>query len=138
MVYSVSVFSHLNIADQKVWLAKLGRITKLGGHCFITTEGYNALKSLTTSFGKTEKELRKKLDHMGLLYKEYEGWKETVKGQNTLRIASSLVGIESSYGNTVMSPSYIRENWGGNEFGVIDVVEGIIDHCQDMVVLRRK
>jgi hypothetical protein len=87
---------------------------------------------------RNEKELEEKLDHFGYPYKEYKDREETIKDQNTLRIASSLVGIESSYGNTVMSPSYIRESWVGNEFDVITVVEGIIDHRQDMVVLRRK
>ena len=138
MIYSVSIFSHLNMEDQKVWLIELGRITKPGGLCFVTTEGYSSLKSLAASFGRNENELKEKLDHFGYIYKEYKDWEETIKNQNILRVASSLVGIERSYGNTVMSPSYIRESWVGNEFNVIDVVEGIIDHRQDMVVLRRK
>ena len=138
MIYSVSIFSHLNMEDQKVWLTEFGRITKRGGFCFITTEGYSSLKSLAASFSENEKNLKKKLDDFGYIYHEYKDWEETIKNQNSLRVTSSLVGIERSYGNTVMSPSYIRESWVGYAFDVIDVVEGIIDHRQDMVVLRRK
>lgn len=138
MVYSVSIFSHLNMEDQKIWLPELARITKPGSYCFLTTLGHTALKSLAASFGKTESELKRSLDHMGYLYREYESWQDHNKNQRTLRLTSHLIGVKHSYGQTVLSPDYITKNWASSDFEVIDIVEGIIDHLQDLVVMRRK
>ena len=51
--------------------------------------------------------------------------------------ADALLKIENSYGNTVLSPDHIREHWGQGGFEVVDVLEGIIDHRQDLVVLEK-
>lgn len=138
MVYSVSIFSHLDPGDHGVWLEELSRVTKPGGHLFLTTEGYSALKSLAAAFGRDEATLREVLAQEGVLYKEYEGLKSHVDRQRTLRIASSLVGVGKSYGNTILSPAYIRDKWSKGDLSVIHIIEGIIDHRQDMVVLRKR
>jgi len=137
MIYSVSIFSHLNMEDQVIWLRELARVTKTGGYCFLTTEGFSTLKPLADSFGQDEAALRSLLDRQGYIYKEYPDWQECVKSQNTLRIATNMVGVERSYGNTVLAPEYIRENWPAAGFEVCSIVESIIDDRQDLIVLRR-
>ena len=52
-------------------------------------------------------------------------------------VANAAMGITGSYGNTVMLPDYIRNTWPASGFEVLDIIEGIIDHRQDLVVLRK-
>jgi SAM-dependent methyltransferase len=137
MVYAVSIFSHLAPADHEPWLAELARITKPGGCCFLTTEGYTALPSLAGVYRSTAGDLREQLNRKGCLYREYDYYAEAIRTRDTLRSTSLLVGVEGSYGNTVLSPEYIREHWSGSGLEVVDIVEGVIDHRQDLVVLRR-
>jgi SAM-dependent methyltransferase len=137
MIYSVSIFSHLNPTDQGVWLRELARVTKAGGYLFLTTEGFSALGPLAGTFDRSEETLREALTREGILYREYPGWKGEVTAQRTLRVASNLVGVENSYGNTALSPDYVRDNWSVDELKVIQVLEGTIDHRQDLVVIRK-
>ena len=138
MVYSVSIFSHLNMEDQVIWLDELARVTRPGGHCFLTTEGLPTLKLFGEVFGQNEAALQARIDKDGFLYKEYPDWRECVKNQNTLTVTSLMVGVERSYGSTVLSPDYIRKQWPSAGFEVRAVVEAIIDDRQDLVVLRRR
>lgn len=137
MVYSVSIFSHLNMEDQALWLNELARVTKPGGYCFLTTEGLSTLQLLGEAFGQDETVLRARIAKDGFLYKEYPDWQKSVNNQNTLKVASLMVGVERSYGNTVLSPDYIRKQWPSAGFEVRAIVEAIIDDRQDLVVLRR-
>ena len=138
LAYSVSIFSHLNLEDQAAWLSELARVVKYGGHCMLTTEGYTALGDLAAVYGKDTRDLAKDLTDQGYLYKEYEGWQEDVRRQNAMRLASTLVGVERSYGNTVLAPNYIRRVWGNGPFEVQAIIEGVIDNRQDLIVLRRR
>jgi SAM-dependent methyltransferase len=137
MVYSVSIFSHLNPEDQKKWLEELARVTRKGGCCFLTIHGYPAVARMSRHFGVRADELRQRLTREGLLYKEYATWKEDVARQNVLKIASNMVGIQNSYGMTLLSPQYVAANWSAHGFQVLGVVEGVIDDLQDLVILRR-
>ena len=123
--------------DQVIWLKELARVTKPGGCCFLTTEGLPTLKLFGEAFGQNETALRARIDKDGFLYKEYPDWRECVKSQNTLKITSLMVGVERSYGSTVLSPDYIRKQWPSAGFEVRAVVEAVIDDRQDLVVLRR-
>jgi SAM-dependent methyltransferase len=135
MVYSVSTFSHINPEHQKDWLRELHRITRPGGCCFLTTEGWTAFGTLRSTFASegAERELREK----GILYKEYEFFEAEKKQGHLSPALSHLVGIDKSYGSTVMTPEFIRENWSGAGFEVAAIVQGIIDYRQDLIVLRK-
>lgn len=137
MVYSVSIFSHLNMEDQAIWLKELARVTRPGGFCFLTTEGLPTLRLFCETFGQDETALRARIAQDGFLYKEYPDWRECVEKQNTLKVTSLMVGVERSYGNTVLSSDYIRKQWPSAGFEVRAVIEAVIDDRQDLVVLRR-
>jgi SAM-dependent methyltransferase len=135
MVYSVSTFSHINPDDQADWLREMFRVTRPGGYCFLTTEGWTALKKLGDAFPTeaAESELREK----GILYKEYDFY-DAMKSRKSLSPSVNLlVGIDKSYGNTVMTPEFIYENWSKVGFKVVTVVEGIVDYRQDLIVLHK-
>lgn len=137
-IYSVSIFSHLNVEDQKSWLPELARVTKPGGYCFLTTEGRGALGQLASTFGMDEAALAREFAEQGIIYKEYNHLHDSIQTQNTFKVASHLVGVDGSYGNTVLAPEYIRSQWGDADFEVVDIIEAIIDYRQDLVILRRK
>ncbi|MGH8511613.1 MAG: class I SAM-dependent methyltransferase [Gammaproteobacteria bacterium] len=137
-VYSVSIFSHLSIEDHRPWLNELARITKPGGYCFLTIEGRTALDALASDFNTDTNKLEQDLKKQGYLYKEYDFLKTSVQNQNVLRGASFLVGVEGSYGNMAMSLEHIKKEWDTEQFQVIDIIEGIIDYRQDLVILKRK
>ena len=136
MIYSVSIFSHLNMDDQAAWLKELARVTKPGGYAFLSTEGYVSLPYRCQGMGVAEAAIRAELDQKGFFFMESSDWRENTKHQNTLAVTSLYVGIERSYGTTILSPNYIRQQWPSTGFEVCAVVEGVIDG-QDLVVLRR-
>jgi SAM-dependent methyltransferase len=135
MIYSVSTFSHINPQHQKTWLKELCRITRPGGHCFLTTEGWTALGMMANllDIEQASKELR----NHGIVYKEYDCYQSEKSRKNLAPAVNLLRGIDQSYGSTVMTPEFVRENWPAAGFEVVNVVEGIIDARQDLVILRR-
>lgn len=136
MVYSISTFSHFDQADQELWLRELFRITKRGGLCLLTTEGWRAFKVLRSEFvGGTDpaEELRKN----GILYKEYSRLRSERAHTHISPKLNVFDGITGSYGNTVMTPEFIKENWKNVGFEVAGISEGVICSRQDLVVLRR-
>lgn len=135
MIYSVSTFSHLNPSDHAPWLQELFRVTKPGGFCFLTTEGRTAFHMMRDAFPDASDE--KKLRDSGLLYREYPFMEDERHRRYRISIANIATGIAGSYGNTVLTPEYIRTTWPFSGFDVLEVIEGIIDHRQDLVVLRK-
>jgi hypothetical protein len=79
----------------------------------------------------------RKLVDTGILYKEYPFMEAERRRRFKIPVANAAMGITGSYGSTVMMPDYIRSTWPTSGFEVVDIVEGIIDHRQDLVVLRK-
>jgi SAM-dependent methyltransferase len=138
MVYSVSIFSHLCIEDQIPWLKEIARITKKGGICLLTVEGMTALGSLAKNFNADVSKLRDELKTKGFLYKEYEHLVIEKQEQGIMKIATMAAGIDGSYGNILLSQDYVRSEWCKYGFEVVNIIEGIIDFRQDLIVLRRE
>ena len=136
MIYSVSIFSHLSMEDQKVWLKELARVTKPDGYVFLSTEGITSLPHRCRSMRVDEAASRAELERKGYFYQEASDWQENVQNQSTLTITSLYVGIKRSYGTTILSADYIRRHWPAEGFEVRAVVDGVIDG-QDLVILRR-
>ncbi len=135
MIYSVSTFSHINPEHQGEWLRELYRVTRPGGFCFLTTEGWTAFEVLRGMFPSeaATAELRSK----GILYKEYDFFQPVKNSKSLSPVLSTLVGIDKSYGATVMTPEFIRETWTRAGFEVAAIIEGIIDCRQDLIVLHK-
>lgn len=135
MIYSVSTFSHLSPPDHAPWLRELCRVTKPGGFCFLTTEGPTAFRIMNKVFPDASDE--RQLHEAGILYKEYPFIDAERRRRHKIPVANVAMGITGSYGNTVLMPDHIRRTWPASGFEVVDIVEGIIDHRQDLVVLRK-
>jgi SAM-dependent methyltransferase len=138
MIYSVSVFSHLGPEDQRLWLRELARITRPGGSCFLTTEGPTAAGQMGPHELAEDVSARAEaLASRGLIFREYTDRQAQKDNERLLSFGSKYLGIEGTYGTTVMSPEYITRHWTEFGFSVEIILEGIIDYRQDLVVLRK-
>jgi SAM-dependent methyltransferase len=139
MVYSVSVFSHLHPNDHGPWLKELSRIVRPGGYAFLTIEGATAMRRrmATRVWRENPDDALAVLERDGIRYAEYDdlAWHKAHEGDRFA--GAKYAGVAGSYGNTVMTPAYVRRHWSGVGFEVKSIVEGVIDRRQDVVVLRR-
>jgi SAM-dependent methyltransferase len=135
-IYSVSTFSHLSPLDHLPWLRELCRVTKPGHYCFLTTEGPTAFRALKVEAALDESD-EKQFYEAGCLYKEYAILAVERQRVYKVPVANLAMGISGSYGNTALMPDYIRKIWPASGFDVVDIIEGIIDHRQDLVILRK-
>ena len=139
MVYSVSVFSHLQPDDQLPWLKELSRVVKPSGYAFLTIEGVTAVRRrmATKVWGENADVAVAALQSDGVRYKEYDdlAWHKNHEGARF--VGAKYAGVDGSYGNTAMSARYVRQHWTGTGFDITSVVEGVIDRRQDVVVLRK-
>jgi len=128
VVYSVSVFTHLSPASQQAWLQELHRVLKPGGLALLTTQGYTALHVVPQWVPAWEHLSEADLREKGALYLE-DPQRETDP--------ANYAGISRSYGITFFTPEYVRAEWG-RLFQVEEIQDGVIDHLQDLVVLRKR
>lgn len=138
MLYSVSIFSHLAEKDLLPWLTELARITRPGGLLMLTIEGPAALPKLEKDMGISQAELQATLERDGIVYKEYSYLKDRQQQLSQKCTDGLLVGIDDSYGNTVLSPAYVEQHWNTDATEVLGIASGVIDFRQDLVVLRRR
>jgi hypothetical protein len=138
MIYSVSVFSHLHPNSHAAWLKELSRVIKPGGYAFLTIEGATAVRRRMASkvWGENPDKAVLTLERDGVRFSEYEdlGWQKAHQGERL--VGMKYAGVEGSYGNTAMTPDYVRQHWSGYGFEVVDVVRGVVVRRQDVVVLR--
>ncbi|WP_348260996.1 class I SAM-dependent methyltransferase [Telmatobacter sp. DSM 110680] len=146
LIYSVSIFSHLNIRDHALWLHELGRVTRPGGLCCLTILGTHArtLRSKPSpgnAPGYVPPEV-KALQEQGYLYESNFGGKpkpEYMKAVERIwSVGSNLIGIDEDYGRTYYSEKYVRDNWNNESFEFRQYIPGIIDTLQDLVVLKKR
>jgi SAM-dependent methyltransferase len=138
LVYSVSTFSHFDLLTQSAWLTELFRITKPGGLVLPTIEGRRALAKVANKSHTDNIEVEERLRNEGVFYKEYGWLKELKKRGPALTANVELAGyFGDSYGNTIMTPDFVRRNWTAAGFEVLGIAEGVIGARQDLVVLRR-
>jgi ubiquinone/menaquinone biosynthesis C-methylase UbiE len=117
VVYSVSLFTHLDERSQEGWLEELARILKPGGVLIVTTHGKFALESCTDA------ELDE-LGRRGIVYRV--GRKGRFK----------LDGLPDFYQTTFHTREYVSRAWS-RHFDVVDHIEGGLGGHQDLVLLRR-
>ncbi len=127
-VYSVSLWTHLPLRDQFMWLKEMYRLVKVGGLVLITTNGFRSLADLRRKAPHWGDLSDQELETYGTMYREYPDIDVTI-GHHP--------GVTASCGLSVHAPSYIRRVWS-KLFEVVDIQEGAIDDVQDLVVLRKR
>lgn len=129
-VISISVFTHLNEADQRFYLSELRRVAKPGAILFLTVHGEKALHRAETQ------------DHIfEMLSIPRESVTEARRsfsegpGFTFVRQEGHLTSEAYEYGITFISENYIKEVWS-EYFSVLQVASGAIHDFQDIVVLK--
>ncbi len=118
VIYSISLFTHLDEASQNLWLAELARILKPGGTLLTTIHGSFARTSCTTD------ELTE-LDARGIAFRVDR------KGR------FKLDGLPDFYQTTFHTRAYVAKTWV-LFFDVADYIEGGVGGHHDLVVLKRR
>lgn len=118
VIYSVSLFTHLDERAQDSWLEELARILKTGGLFVTTAHGRFATRSCS------KRELRD-IAERGIAYRVDR------KGR------FKLDGLPDFYQTTFHSREYIARRWG-RFFELVDHVEGGLHGHQDLIVMRGK
>ena len=118
VIYSISLFTHLDEPLQNLWLAELARILKPGGTLLITIHGNFARTSCTPD------EL-KELDRNGIAYRVDR------KGR------FKLDGLPDYYQTTFHTRAYVARVWS-DFFDVMEHLQGGLGQHQDLVILRRR
>ena len=135
LILSVSIFSHLSIKDNPIWLKELARVTRPGGLCCLTILGSHAMG---LHAGPSASDQRKQLEEQGFLFQNYERPDFQRAAAELWDKGNTLQLIKEEYGNTYLSERFIRENWDNGDFELRQFIPGIIDQQQDLVVLKRR
>lgn len=118
VVYSVSLFTHLDEPAQLLWLAELSRITKPGGLAVLTAHGARTLGSCSNSE-------RARIARDGFAFRV----------DRTGRL--KLDGLPDSYQTAFHARTYIERVWT-RWFDIISYREGGLGDHQDLIVLRKR
>lgn len=118
LVYTISLFTHLDERSQFDWLEDLRRVLKPGGHLLATLHGRNAQASCSSRE-------RADLRHHGFHYRvDHKG-------------ALKLDGLPDSYQTAFHSKDYVTREWG-RIFELVSYNEGGLHGHQDVVILRKR
>jgi len=128
VVYSVSVWTHMDQTYGVKWLHEIKRILKPGGVFLNTVMGhtslvYRHLQQNEDWGATTNRELR----DAGVLFREYAGYASAPE---------KFPGIAASYGATFYDNQYIESNWR-DVFSSVDILPGRMSG-QDLVILRKR
>lgn len=129
LVYSISVFSHLDRDSQDHWLAEVRRVLKPGGIALLSVHGHYAFAqfrtgAVTTHWCRQDAFTRPPLAPDEFVFEPYvrSFWNET-----------ELPGVGERYGLSFHGEQYAREHW--SDWLSVDAVhERALTGWQDVVV----
>ena len=134
LVYSFSVFTHLDRDSSREWLGELRRILRPGAFLIATTHGLPFVRYVQrsephqriTNLGADEgRELEREMHEHGIAFVPYPAASQE----------STQVG--DRYGITFISAAYVAEQWAAEGFEIVEHRQGGL-RDQDVVVARRR
>jgi ubiquinone/menaquinone biosynthesis C-methylase UbiE len=118
LIYSISVFTHLDEEYQHAWLEELQRVAKPGSYLILSIHGQPCINYLVSSY-------QKKVNEKGILFVK--------SATGKLKIDK----LPDFYQCTYHTPDYIKRVWS-NYFDIIHHVERGINNHQDAVILQKR
>jgi SAM-dependent methyltransferase len=133
LVYSISVFSHLDEDLQDRWLAEVERVTAPGGVALLSIHGASAFEQfrtgrVSTGWCRSEAFARSPLAADEFVFEPY------VRSRWNAR---DLPGVETGYGLAFHGEGYLRRRWA-RAFDVREVRERAISGWQDLVLCVKR
>lgn len=120
LIYSISVFTHLDEDYQRTWLRELHRVARPGATLILTVHGEYVIKRLRMLDRSYEDEVHER----GFLF--IAGSKGRFKHD----------GLPDFYQTTFHTKEYIYNEWS-TYFDIVDYIERGIHNFQDAVILRK-
>lgn len=133
LVYSISVFSHLDERSSDGWAAEVQRVLEPGGVALLSVHGAYAFEQFRTGAVSTSWCRRGVFDRRPLDTGEFA----FVPYRRSVWNESDLPGVGGEYGLAFHGASYVRERWG-EMFEVVAVLDRAITGWQDLVVCRKR
>lgn len=131
-VISVSVFSHLDEATQKLYLAELARVSTRGAYLFLTTHGERALARALS-----EDRIFEMLTIPRTALERASAGMREGRHNFIVQPTGHLTSENYQYGITFIPETYVRRVWA-EHFEVEGVVSGAIHDFQDIVICRKR
>ena len=135
LIYSLSVFSHLNYESNLDWLKELARVCKPGGRIILSTHGSFALFVIANS-QEHQDQMRLPKERAGATSARptEDGLPYHHIGAEAVKI---LEGPEDDYGQAFMTEAFARREWA-DHVEVLGVIPVIQNFFQDFFVLTPK
>lgn len=117
VVYSISLFTHLDTRYQDLWLAEIVRILKPGGILITSTHGADCLETCTNAERSelSAKGIVFRIDHVGRF---------------------KIDGLPDFYQTTFHTRQYVLRHWA-SYLSVKSYIERGVNNHQDLIVLRK-
>jgi SAM-dependent methyltransferase len=132
LVYSISVFSHLDERLQDRWLEDVRRVLTPGGVALLSVHGAHAFEqfrsgTVRTSWCRRDAFERGPLEPGELVFEPY---------RRSIWVDGELPGVSGAYGLAFHGTDYLQSHWSGS-LRVIAVQERALTSWQDLVVCER-
>jgi SAM-dependent methyltransferase len=132
LVYSISVFSHLDEQRQDSWLKDIARVLRPDGVALLSVHGDHAFEqfrngSVRTAWCPRSAFERPRLGDDELAFVPY---------RRSVWIEAELPGVTGDYGLAFHGGGYIRRHWA-TALHVVDVIGQAISSWQDLVVCEK-
>jgi len=135
LVYSVSIFTHLDEALQLRWLADVERVLRPDGIALLTTHGEEEFEAYRTGrvVSNTPSCARRVAVH-GSLSDERFIHEPYVQSRWT---SKDFPGADSTFGLAFHSEDYVRDVWDAR-LEILDILPRAVASRQDVVVARKR
>jgi SAM-dependent methyltransferase len=131
LVYSISVFSHLDAVLQDAWLAEVARVLAPGGVALLSVHGAHAFDRFRAGDVASGWCARDAFRRAELGAGEFA----FVRYRRSVWNEGDLPGVEGDYGLAFHGAEYVRSHWS-RWFSLVGVVERGLTDWQDVVVCR--
>ena len=135
LIYSVSVFSHISIADARLWLAELRRVAKPGSTLCVTFNSYTSLRRYHES-GKHPDLSAENLKEMQFFFDALDERGYAIRMAREVALGFGHPGMLRPTGDIFYSTERARSLMEEAGFRVQTILPGVIDRMQDLAVLQ--